>query len=94
MPLYLVSFFLTAEFKITRFKANCEEGWDKHDIGGEDYCFKSISWVFASKAQEECEAIGASLPLPESSVQNEDLTTFMLEKYSLEQFVIGVSDSG
>ena len=72
----------------------CADGWDKHDIGGEDYCLKEIGSAFPKSAQAECKMRGASLPLPTSSDQNDDLRRIVDEVYDRGYFIIGVSDSG
>ena len=49
--------------------------------------------IFPDSAQEECEAYGASLPLPTSGAQNEDLR-LVVQDMELNAMQIGVSDSG
>ena len=54
---------------------------------------EGIGMIFPDSAQEECEAYGASLPLPTSGAQNEDLR-LVVQDMELNAMQIGVSDSG
>ena len=72
----------------------CEEGWEKHSVGHEDYCFKNVGRYPSEQGEEVCVANDATLPLPTSSAQNEDLRLLVRDVFFLEWMLIGVFDSG
>ena len=78
----------------TTVTTSCQEGWDKHSIGGEDYCFRNIGEYSPAEAENECMARGTNLPLPTSSAQNEDLRVLVETVWNVAYIIIGISDSG
>ena len=73
----------------------CEEtsGWEKHNVGGEDYCFKVVGEFPSEQAKAVCETNGATLPLPTSSAQNEDFRS-LVNSFGFDWIIIGITDSG
>ena len=72
----------------------CEEGWEKHSVGGEDYCFQIVGQYSSDQGKAVCQEKDATLPLPTSSAQNEDLRLLMRDVFGLGWIVIGVTDEG
>ena len=88
MPPHSVSCFF--EITITSFLASCE---NQYKIDGQNYCFVLGGFVAPSLAQANCEDIGASLPIPYNSAQNEDLRA-AIDDMGWGYILIGVTDSG
>ena len=78
----------------TTVTTSCREGWEKHNVGGEDYCFKDIGRYLSEEAADECKARGANLPLPTSPAQNEDLRILVDTVWNEAYIIIGISDLG
>ena len=60
----------------------------------DDHTLKNIGEFAVEGAEAECQARGATLPLPTSSAQNKDLQELVNTKYNWWLMLIGVSDSG
>ena len=80
------------KIKITcLFSATCENEWQEYNIGGRNYCFKAVGVFKAVYAGNACKSFDASLPLPESDAENEDLRVAMAD-LGQDYAFIGISD--
>ena len=51
----------------------CESDWTERDFGSRIKCFKSIGEHRIDEAANACKQLGASLPLPRSRAEQDDL---------------------
>ena len=74
------------------FSATCEDEWQEYNIGGQNYCFKAIGAYKPINADVHCDSLYATLPLPNSNAENEDLRVAMAD-LGQDNTLIGISDS-
>ena len=75
---------------------SCPSGWTAYMIDGKLECFKHVGNVRLARAEATCNRIGATLPLPKSSQENEDLQNAIKaidKKFGDKLIALGLTDS-
>ena len=57
--------FTTLVASLLASEEHCQSGWTLFELGGQNYCWKSLGSQRGDQAKDLCAAEGARVPLPE-----------------------------